>query len=666
MLFVVSVFAAFSPFIFLAFFNHPSVDDFCYTNFFNDPDIDSVLKGVMEKYRLWNARYFSVTLIGVFFRSLNLIEAYKSVPLLLFVGWFISGFIFLKSIFNSTRWPVVVVGALTFCIFYIFSMPKVSAGFYWMNSAFQYQTGNILAMAAMACMIRIGSTRNPYPYVLIAVLLIFTVVGSTEMHMALMVILVTSVTLYVCSTHNRDRHIWIFLLLVTLLSAALLILAPGNEGRGQHFATRHQFWFSMTQSAHNLGIWSLRWFSNPLLWLATLLNILWLRRFAQESRFCQRIRRSHLVFILPCWVVTLFACFFIAFWSMGVSLPGRALNVVYFIFLIGWFSSVAVGVKDIQIARVISTSALGTSKSHQVIGALATIAMIIGLLNTEVFQTAYADLFERAQKYDEILQDRYRRIASARSIDNKLQVVKVPEVTTEERPSTIMVDDIRSDRRDFRNTCYAEYFGIPAIETAKDRFWEQSRPIFFKDDSGIALSEYAYYVFDYADLKSAWEASGENINTWGVQHWTSNGQKEGRKITSGQLENLKMLKLHRQTNDTIDQVSCAVKGVMPDGRPDLLFTLDIDIPENEGTFEAITHIRLNRSMPGGTYQSTDRNYVLGISTDRDGPLINNGSGRIRIKGPITGQRLWLFACADGHDTQNSIYFAEARFQRWPH
>ena len=127
-----------------------------------------------------------------------------------------------------------------------------------------------------------------------------------------------------------------------------------------------------------------------------------------------------------------------------------------------------------------------------------------------------------------------------------------------------------------------------------------------------------------------------------------------------------MLKLHRQTNDTIDQVSCAVKGVMPDGRPDLLFTLDIDIPEDEGTFEAITHIRLNRSMPGGTYQSTDRNYVLGISTDRDGPLINNGSGRMRIKGPITGQRLWLFACADGHDTQNSIYLAEARFQRWTH
>ena len=289
-----------------------------------------------------------------------------------------------------------------------------------------------------------------------------------------------------------------------------------------------------------------------------------------------------------------------------------------------------------------------------------------GLLSAEGFQTAYADLFERAQKYDEIFQARYRQIASARSINNKLQVVKVPEVRLEERPSTIMVDDIRTDRHDFRNECYAVYFGIPAIETAKDRFWEQSRPILFKDDSGVALSEYGYYVFDYADLKSAWEVSGENINTWGVQHWTSKGQKEGRKIPSDRSENVKMLVLHRQTNDTIDQVSCAVKGVMPDGRPDLLFSLDIDIPADEGTFEAITHIRLNRSMPGGTYQSTDRNYVLGISTDRDVPLINNRNGRMRIKGPITGQRLWLFACADGHDTQNSIYFAEARFQRWAH
>ena len=129
-LFGLLVFCTLIPFIVLAFFNHPSADDFCYAISFRDPDFKYFFSVVFDWYRRWNARYFSVTLIGVFSRYLDLIEAYKSVPLLLFLGWLVSGSIFLKSIFRSMRFTVVVAGGLTFCIFYIVSMPDVSAGLY--------------------------------------------------------------------------------------------------------------------------------------------------------------------------------------------------------------------------------------------------------------------------------------------------------------------------------------------------------------------------------------------------------------------------------------------------------------------------------------------------------------------------------------------------------
>ena len=617
MLFGLLVFATFSPYIFLAFFNHPSADDFCYAISFRDPDFKYFFSVVFDWYRRWNARYFSVTLIGAFSRYLDLIEIYKFVPLLLFLGWLVSGFTFLKSIFDSTRWPVVVAGGLTFCIFYIVSMPDISAGFYWANSAFQYQTGNVLSFVALAGMVRIGTTQRPRISTSVTAIMLFAVVGSTELHMAFMVILVTTITVYVFSAGGRHRRTWAFLLLVTLLSAALLILAPGNEGRGQHFTGRHQLWFSIAESAYHTGMWCLRWLGNPLLWVATLLNVLWLWSCAQESRFFQRLRRSHLAIILPCWAITLFACFFIAFWSMGVSLPGRALNVAYFIFLMGWFSIVTVGVKDIQIARVVSTSTLKPSAIFQIIGVMAATAMIIGLLNADSFRTASADLFDRAQRYDNIFKTRYLAISRSRAQNQNL-MVRVPRVKGSERPNTIMVDDITENERDFRNECYAEYFHIPGIKAIKERFWEKSNPIRLNGENQRIQSQ-------------------ENISS--------------------------ILVLQHEPNSTTDNVSCAVKGISPDGQPDLVFTIDMNIPDDEGPLQAITRFKLQRETPPRIYQTTDQNFALGVSRGRYEPLVNNQNGRIRIQIPGVGQRLWLFACADGFENPESSYALEARFQR---
>ena len=617
MLLAISLCAVFFPFIFLAFFNHPSADDFCYAVSFRDPDFKYFFSVVLDWYRRWNARYFSLTLMGAFYRYLDLIEVYKFVPLLLFLGWLLSGFTFIKSIFDSTRWPVVLAGALAFCIFYIVSMPDISAGFYWANSAFQYQTGNVLSIVALACMVRIGTTQSHHISTPLTAILLFLIVGSSELHMAFMVILMITITIYVFSADGCHRRTWTFLLVTTLLSAALLILAPGNEERGQHFTGRHQLWFSIAESAYHTCMWFLRWLSNPLLWLATLLNMLWLWGFAQKSSFLKRLRRSHLAIILPCWTVTLFACFFIAFWSMGVGLPGRALNVVYFIFLLGWFSLVTVGVKDIQIHRVVSARTLGTSATPHVIGVMATIAMIIGLLNADSFRTASADLFDRAQRYDNIFKARYLAISNSRTQNQNL-MLNVPRVKGSERPNTIMVDDITEDERDFRNECYAEYFDIPAIRTAKERFWVKSNPIRLNDESLQMQSQ-------------------ETIGS--------------------------MLFLQHQSNRTVDRVSCAVNGISPDGEPDLVFTIDMNIPDDVEPLQAITRIKLQRETPPRMHQTTNQNFALGVSKGRYGPLINNQNGRIRIQDPGTGQRLWLFTCADGFENSESSYTLEARFQR---
>ncbi len=464
--FILSLCTIFSPFFFLTFFNHPAADDFCLAVSFRDSGLDNLFDVVLDYYQNWNSRYFSIALIGAFSNSFGLIEGYKFAPTLLFIGWLISSCGFLKSIFDGVRLFTVATGALAFCIFYILTMPNVSTGFYWLTSAFIYQTGNIMAMGALACMIRLGTTKYPYRYALAAAFLIFASIGSTELYIPFMTILVTVRTAYVVLTRSDRADVWIFLLVVTLVSAVLLGVAPGNEARGQHFVARHQFWFSLAASAYHAVMWFLQWIWEPLLWLTTLLYSLWLPTVSQKSHFLQRIRIVHLAMVLPCWLLILLACFFAGFWAMGDTLPDRALNVVYLIFLIGWFALITVLISNICNSRVISSSTPRTRTISWLLGIVATIAMTIGMLNTHSFRTAYADLFERAPRFNNILQARYLVISQARAKDKDL-IVRVPQINAADRPSTIFFMDIRDQWSSFPNPCYAEFFGIKGIETEK-------------------------------------------------------------------------------------------------------------------------------------------------------------------------------------------------------
>jgi hypothetical protein len=151
---------------------------------------------------------------------------------------------------------------------------------------------------------------------------------------------------------------------------------------------------------------------------------------------------------------------------MGDILPERALNVVYLMFLIGWFALITVLISNIYNSRVISSSTPRTRIISWLLGIVAAIAMMIGMLNTHSFRTAYADLFEPAPRFNNILQARYLFISQARASDKDL-IVRVPQINAADRPSTIFFMDIRDGWSSFPNPCYAEFFGIKGIETEK-------------------------------------------------------------------------------------------------------------------------------------------------------------------------------------------------------
>ena len=63
--------------------------------------------------------------------------------------------------------------------------------------------------------------------------------------------------------------------------------------------------------------------------------------------------------------------------------------------------------------------------------------------------------------YHQAFIDRYAKIEVART--QSLDLLEVPHIKRKIKPRTIMVTDITTNVMDFRNDCYAEYFGITAI-----------------------------------------------------------------------------------------------------------------------------------------------------------------------------------------------------------
>ena len=114
-----------APFIMLTGFSHPAVDDFCFAVSFRDVGVSDYFSVVYDWYVGFTGLYSYLMAIGVVTTNFNLIESYKYVSLLVFVGWVISGFIFFKSIFIKSNCIFN-----NYCTCYSFSLPSINISFF--------------------------------------------------------------------------------------------------------------------------------------------------------------------------------------------------------------------------------------------------------------------------------------------------------------------------------------------------------------------------------------------------------------------------------------------------------------------------------------------------------------------------------------------------------
>jgi hypothetical protein len=110
----------------------------------------------------------------------------------------------------------------------------------------------------------------------------------------------------------------------------------------------------------------------------------------------------------------------------------------------------------------------------------------------------------------------------------------------------------------------------------------------------------------------------------------------------------------RFSEQITDKVSCAPRGLRPDGKPDGLVEIDYHLSKRPWILRK-TEIRLvlERTNPIGGYETGSHLYPLGITATPNGDLLNRSDGSFVPKAPAT--HLWAHFCRDGHDQPDSVY-----------
>ncbi len=452
------------PFFLLTLYAHPSADDFSYSVSFSDGDF---WNHVVGEYLGWKGRYFAIFVTVMFHQSGDMIVNYKYPLLLNLALIFFALYFLVRTVFEEqASFRQTIFCTLAIGVFYIISLPKVSAALFWADGAFQYQVGSIFYLLALASLLRLyRDVNHPLLPTFFSVLFIFAAIGSTEIFMISLSSLVGLIFLYKFFILNQNRMQWSVVLAVTAISSALLVLAPGNAIRMQLASEdSQQFWFSLSRGIFHGGEALSHWMSHPVLWFLSILFI----PVALYLIYIKGIRKdanwTRLFLILALLLGQFLVCFFATWWAGATPAPWRTLNVIYLIFLIGWFillfELIAIVSKNRKLVYIDSIFSIPT----RLLMMTSVILLSVFLVSKTHVRDAYSDVFYGAEAYDHFMKERYASIEKQKmsALPKKAAVI----VESNKKPPRVLIyTDISRDKTDWRNNGYAKYFGLKSIVT---------------------------------------------------------------------------------------------------------------------------------------------------------------------------------------------------------
>lgn len=397
------------PFIYLAQYNHPAADDFCYTS---KAKYLGFMATQVDHYLTWSGRYTATALLSFFTVDLNDLLGYRIFPVFLFIMFGVSVFVFLRSLFNKAS--TYDICALSFVIFFLYLLkaPNITEAFYWLSGSATYQTASILSLFLFSIILHLLRHREKSKRIfltIIASLLGIVIVGFNEVSLVYLCIILFLWLVFRFYKLGRPEWHFIVIVAVTGIAALFSITAPGNYMRmSTIMVEQYNLHFSTTVSTH----FALSAIKSWLPLLILLVVIFWgtFKRLSTPVRNYFNPGSLFWVFILLSTYLLIFLVvlgYFPTFWSQGWRPPTRTVNVILLVFIFG-----VTGLILMLLALIGKTKTTFPTIPIYIrtIAGLLVIGFIA--LFTNNIKTAYQDIYlGRAEKYDEEMEERYKLLS---------------------------------------------------------------------------------------------------------------------------------------------------------------------------------------------------------------------------------------------------------------
>jgi hypothetical protein len=453
---------AYVPLLLLSAHNHPSAaDDYCFAD-------TAVRYGFWQAqhyyYNGWTGRYFSNMLVHGNPLVWGWYDGFRVIPALIVTGLLAATYALINELLRDQSVRIrLLTTALTFYTI-ITALQSTVEAFFWTAAVASYTIPTVLTLYLLVVLLRWYRLPPGLLKTLTTVwagVLVFAIVGSGETNLVLLTLILLAIGAYRLFFRRTVDGLIAYLLVVALASSALVFLAPGNAIRLGSNEIAGNLVATFTATVRFMATALLTW-----LWQTPVipLSVFWLPIAVRLNKADSSVRT---LFQLPplllsvLYIGLLFVLMFPSVYGLGVA-PGRVMNLVYIVFLLGWFYVLTVWVGWLirRGGPLGNWLTVGSGLDKPRTGGWATALVSIWLIGTAwlspTVHQLYGDLLSgRAATYDREMTERRQQLMQP------ADTLRLTPISV--YPASLNIDDIHTDQNHWWNRCQAGYYGHKAV-----------------------------------------------------------------------------------------------------------------------------------------------------------------------------------------------------------
>lgn len=406
----------------------------------------------------WNGRYFFNAVASLTLGHLPLLRAYWTVPVLGFIASAGVTIYLVRTVFPKARPLALYPAATVWFAFYLLTAPAKSDTFYWIIGIFTYPIANASLALFLVALVRIfdrAEQKERLRALALACLWIFVTIGCNETSMVLLLLVTGLAWLVALLFHRKSFLFCTVMLAVAGVCAAAVVLSPGNAVREAFMPPHKQLVPTLVNSWKQFKEFTEVWTSSFLLYAMTLAFLRPLQSLGVRIKRLHRVMRhpATQIFVVAYGLLGVYATIAPSWWSKGVGVIPRTLNITYFAFAFTWFIGVAF------IAAYFAGKIRVRPEARRAWAIGTGIVLAYALLTHPWVKGGLDELTTTGPRFRSDLRSRYALITQARNAGQR--EVVVPALTA--CPPNVCVLDISSCRAGWPNTSYGEWFGMESV-----------------------------------------------------------------------------------------------------------------------------------------------------------------------------------------------------------